>query len=67
ITRVPYEREYKLFISRMTPAEIGAIKDALNAKIAGTEIQTAGWMPGFDWRGTAYQAIYEKAARQDPG
>jgi hypothetical protein len=25
ITRMPYDREYRLFMSRMTPAEIGAI------------------------------------------
>ena len=31
--------------------------------IEGTEIQTAGWMPGKDWTGTPFQPIYEKAAR----
>jgi hypothetical protein len=63
ITSVPYQAEYRTYMSRMTPAEIAAIKAALNAMIDGDEIHTAGWMPGSDWTGTPYQAIYEKAAR----
>jgi hypothetical protein len=63
ITRVPYAGDYQRYLSRMTPTEIDAIRDALNAKIDGTEIQTSSWMPGADWTGTPYQAIYEKAAR----
>ncbi|UFN51580.1 hypothetical protein LPC08_25285 (plasmid) [Roseomonas sp. OT10] len=63
ITKVPYEVEYRRMTSLMTPTEVTAVKAALNAEISGTRIQTAGWMPGSDWRGTPYQAIYEKAAR----
>ncbi len=65
ITRVPYESEFRAFMTRMTADEIAAIKSELNAKIEGTEIQTAGWMPGSNWGGTVYQPIYEKAARRD--
>jgi hypothetical protein len=64
ITRVPYEAEFRSFMSRMTSEEIAEIKFALNEKI---EIQTAGWMPGSDWTGTVYQPVYEKAARYDYG
>ncbi|MCP1843656.1 hypothetical protein ACVIHI_003425 [Bradyrhizobium sp. USDA 4524] len=63
ITSVPYEAEYRAYTSRMTPAEVDAIKAALNAMIDADEIHTAGWMPGNDWSGTPFQAIYEKAAR----
>jgi hypothetical protein len=65
ITQVPYAREYRLWMSRMTPSEIDAIKRELDDKIEDTEIQTAGWMPGADWIGTPFEAIYEKAARRD--
>jgi hypothetical protein len=65
ITRVPYENDYHLFISRMTDAEIAAIKAALNALIDGTRIQTSSWMPGRNWAGTPYEPIYTKAARQN--
>lgn len=67
INHVPYRREYSLFMSRMSAAEIAAIKSELNKLIEGTEIQTAGWMPGANWIGTVYQPIYDKAARQDYG
>jgi hypothetical protein len=65
ITKMPYAREYERFMSRMTATEIDTIKAALNEMIDGTEIQTAGWMPGNDWRGTPFQPIYEKAARHN--
>lgn len=65
IVRVPYESEFRAFMSWMTVDEIAAIKSELNGMIEGTEIQTAGWMPGSNWGGTVYQPIYEKAARRD--
>jgi hypothetical protein len=63
ITSVPYSREYRTLLARMSSAEIAGAKAALNDKINGSEIQTAGWMPGSDWTGTPFQPIYEKAAR----
>lgn len=50
-------------MGRMTPVEIAAAKAKLDELIDGTEIQTAGWIPGKDWSGTPFQPIYEKAAR----
>jgi hypothetical protein len=52
-------------MARLSQEDIRSIKAALNAKIDGTEIQTAGWMPGSNWEGTPFQPIYEKAARRD--
>jgi hypothetical protein len=65
VTRMPYANEYEAFMSRLSHDEIDSIKAALNQKIEGTEIQTAGWMPGNNWEGTPFQPIYEKAARRD--
>lgn len=63
IHQVPYPAEYRRYMSRMTPDDIAAIKAALNEMIDGDRIHTAGWMPGNDWTGTPFQAIYEKSAR----
>ncbi len=63
IKSVPYERDYRQWLSRMSHAEIDQIKERLNGMVDGTEIQTAGWMPGADWNDTPFQPIYEKAAR----
>lgn len=63
INQVPYQADYRNFVGRMTPAEVTAIKECLNDMIEGTEIQTAGWMPGKDWSETAFDPIYQKAAR----
>lgn len=65
VTTVPYASDYRRFMSRLSHEDITQIKQALNEMIEGTEIQTAGWMPGAVWRGTPFQAIYEKAARHD--
>lgn len=53
---------YQRILDRLSTQEIQNIRDALDTMIAGDSIFTAGWMPGNDWRGTPYQAIYEKAA-----
>lgn len=67
IERVPYPKQFRLLETRMTPAELEAVLSEINQRIddAGGEIATAGWLPGSDWRGTAFQAVYEKAARND--
>ena len=51
ITRIPFERGYRRFMSRMTQEEIECIEATLDALIDGTEIQKAGWMPGRNWSG----------------
>lgn len=65
ITYIPYEKDYRRFMSLMTREEIDRIEAALNDLIDGTEIQTAGWMPGHNWIGTPYEPIYTKAARRN--
>ena len=65
ISRIPYAEEYQRLMSRMAAEEISAIRSNLNSLIDGTEIQTAGWMPGSDWNGTVYMPIFEKAARSN--
>jgi len=49
----------------LNPIELQAAKAALNMKIEGSEVHTAGWMPGADWTGTVFQPIYDKAAHKD--
>lgn len=66
ITKIPYAADFRHYMSRMTAAEIEAINDALNGMIEGTEIKTAGWMPGKEWKGTPFFPIYERAARHNP-
>jgi hypothetical protein len=65
IQQVPFQKEYEKFMGRMTAEEVTAIKAELNSMIDGTEIQTAGWMPGSDWGNTVFEPIYSKAARKD--
>jgi hypothetical protein len=64
LTKVPYEADFKQYLSRLDHAEIDAIRTTLAAMIEGREIATAGWIPGGDWTGTAFQPIYEKATRR---
>jgi hypothetical protein len=33
---------------------------------AGAEIATAGWLPGNDWRGTAFEPIWSKGTNRHP-
>ena len=65
ITQVPFEKEFRRFMERMTADDIAGIKRRLNEMIDGTEIKTAGWMPGKDWSDTPFHPIWEKAARRN--
>jgi len=61
VTTVPHNREFVAWTSRLSAAEIKAIKDELNHRINGSEVQTSSWIPGSNWTGTVFQPIYEKA------
>ena len=63
--RAPFSKQLALFRSRLSPAELSAIENWIDAKIAGDEIHTAGWMPGRDWRGTVLEPIWSKAAQHN--
>src|SRR3954447_342894 len=67
IDRIPGRREFDILRGRLSEAEFDAMVARINELIdeAGSEIATAGWLPGSDWRGTVFQPIYEKAARED--
>ena len=65
ITRIPYEKDYRLFVSRMTKSEMDLIEKTLDGLIDETEIQIAGWMPGHNWGGTPYEPICTKAANKN--
>lgn len=45
-------RTYRLLCSRLSPAEVVDVRDALDQRIEGSRIETASWIPGSDWRGT---------------
>jgi hypothetical protein len=62
ITKIPYEANYCLWTSRLTPDQLEAIRSRINEMIDNEAILTSCWMPGPDWEGIPFQAIYEQAA-----
>lgn len=66
LTRGERGRTFQLALSRLSETEVADIRATLDARIAGSRIETASWIPGSDWRGTPYQAIYEQAAQGNP-
>ncbi|HEU0242917.1 MAG TPA: hypothetical protein VFQ75_03365 [Candidatus Limnocylindrales bacterium] len=67
INRVPFQPQFDVLRARVSPAEFDAMVARINELIdeSGAEIATAGWLPGSDWTGTAFEPIYTKAARGD--
>ncbi len=63
IEKMPFNADFKKYLSRMDPSEIHAIRSTLTGMIKGREVVTAGWLPGNNWTETVFQPIYEKAAR----
>ena len=64
---MPRLKDFNVLRSRLSGDEFDAIVNRINELIdaAGGEIATAGWLPGSDWTGTPFQAIYVKGARGD--
>ena len=64
---IPYRAQYNALKSRLTEAEFDAMIERINELIdaSGAEIATAGWLPGRDWTGTAFEPIFTKAAPGD--
>jgi hypothetical protein len=70
ITRIWFAGDFRLWTSRLTPAECDAIRDEINrlidANVAeGKPIVTTSWMPGSHWpAGTPFHPIWAKATRK---
>ena len=69
IQDVPFRRDFETLRSRLSGSEFDAMVTRINELIdeAGSEIATAGWLPGSDWTGTPFEPIYTNAAREDFG
>jgi hypothetical protein len=59
LTSIPHTREYQFWKSRLTQDELNCIQTRLNSMIDSNEIHTSSWMPGKDWTGTEFEAIYK--------
>jgi len=65
VQNIPHKNQYDLWMSRLCHDDIKEIKSEILQRIKGDKVATAGWIPGSDWRGTPFQAIYEQACRFD--
>lgn len=65
IKKIPHEKEFNLWRSRLTVAEFDAIVNKIDSLIDSNEVHTASWMPGNNWSGTVYEPIYTKACNYD--
>jgi hypothetical protein len=60
---IPHQEDFARWTSRLSEAEIRAIRSELDAKINVDRILTSSWLPGADWSETVFQPIYEKACQ----
>lgn len=60
VTQMPAKRanDYRRWRSRLSDADYEKVVGAINAAIGDGEVCTAGWLPGHDWTGTPYEALY---------
>jgi hypothetical protein len=68
-TQVPHRREYDVWINRLDPQDLQAIRDELNRIIdnslapGNVEVLTSSWIPGSDWTGTPYAPIWDACSQ----
>lgn len=65
VTDIPHKQEFDQWTGRLSADQISAIKQEINNRIEGKEVNTAGWIPGNNWIGTPFQAIYETACQMN--
>ena len=65
IDYTPHADDWRVWRARLTESQWQAISDELNRRIDRDEVHTAGWIPGRDWTGTVFQAIYEDACARN--
>ncbi|WP_427113842.1 hypothetical protein [Megasphaera sueciensis] len=58
VTRMPHNREFNAWRKKLNSIDYDNIKKALIKQITENDINTSSWMPGSDWTGTVYEAIY---------
>lgn len=63
ITRLPHEKDFKIWRGRLPDAEYQAIVDELRHRIEGGEVHTSSWLPGANWEGTVFHPIFKTACR----
>ena len=65
VDHIPHREDFERWRSRLTAAQFEAICDELRGMIDGSEIHTAGWMPGSDWTRTPWERIFVDACEGD--
>lgn len=65
IKKIPHEKDYKLWMSRLSIDEHESIVNEIKSRIHGKEINTSSWIPGADWTDTVFMPIYEKACNRN--
>ncbi|ESY71893.1 hypothetical protein X743_19055 [Mesorhizobium sp. LNHC252B00] len=58
-------RRYQAVLTGLTSPELEGVRAALDAKIDGDNIFTAGWMPGKNWINTPFWPICVGPAQRD--
>lgn len=61
ITHLPHERKFRVWTSRLSPADMRPIKRAINCRANREDVLTSSWIPGHNWSGTPFLPIWDKA------
>ena len=61
IVEVPHSVDYQRWraaLAQFDPNAYGRIHDWLNSRFDQREVDTSSWIPGSDWTGTVFEAVY---------
>lgn len=63
VSRIPHKKDFDKWMKNLSDEDYKKIEDEINSKIDQNDINTVGWLPGHDWTGTVYEAIYKTCAK----
>ena len=63
VSRIPHKKDFDKWKKNLSDEDYKKIEDKINSKIDQNNINTAIWLPGYDWTGIVYEAIYKTCAK----
>lgn len=60
---IPHEDQYRVWRSRISDGDYEAVEAAINEYCETHDVFVSSHIPGPDWTGTVYDALYEACAR----
>ena len=65
VTKMPHAADFARWRKQISDADYEKVVEAINAEVDANDVNTAGWIPGSDWTGSAYEPLYYACGKNE--